>query len=413
MKTIGLYGATGSSDFGDYAMMVHNIQEILSMSDELKMIVFTPDKAMTVQNLKDNLLNPDMMERIKVADEPKINRLFIEKAFDFIFNKCFGRKPVYESKYKKIINGKLDCLGSEFQENVNELDIMIFNGGGYFQHSWQYCNNIFAVQIAAASHCGKPVYMLGNSIGPMQKWEHCIKDVLPYISEIMIRDGEKYTAKLLSGMNYRNYFCGPDDLFFVNDCYDSKPMYENYVAIEIMAWIDKASRGGEYVIERLRELINHILNENINVVLVIFDNADKKAMEYIDYLKKNSACPERVFSYNRINTMYEIYSIYKHCLFSISFKYHPLILALGSNKPCIGIICDNDGYYEGKLKGAFENVGENPEKYIIHIDDIDETQLTDMYDSLKEMTSVVNAEKRNELYNVRKSYLRRIILNEE
>ncbi len=413
MKIIGLYGATGSSDFGDYAMMVHNVQDILELSDDVEISIFTPDKNMTLQNLNDNLLNQYLMNRIKVVEEPKIRRKFIEKAIDYICNKLINKKPFFESKYKKTISGKLDYLNCEFLNSIKKLDVMLFNGGGYLQHSWRYSNNIFALQMVVAGYLGKPVYMLGNSIGPMKKWKYCIADALPYINEIMIRDGKNYTAKLLDELNYRNFFCGPDDLFFVNDCYDSVPMYENYVVIELMSWIDKAAHGGKYVVNRLAELLDHILQEGRNVVLTIFDNADNKAIEYIDYLKKKSSCPEKVFAYTEIKSMYEIFSIYKHCMFSISFKYHPLILALGSNKPCIGVICDNDGYYEGKLKGACDNADVVPEKHIIHIDDIDDTKLINMYDELKEMADIVDSKNHKKLYDIRKRYLRRIVLNEE
>ena len=106
--------------------------------------------------------------------------------------------------------------------------------------------------------------------------------------------------------------------------------------------------------------------------------------------------------------MYEMFGLYRYCDFSISFKYHPVILALGSNKPFIGIICDADGYYEGKLKGACENLGVSPENHIIHIDSIREGRLINLYKNNIERSVISNATL-NRLKCIRRKYLKDIL----
>ena len=41
---IGFYGATGSNDFGDWAMMVHNINQILLRRKDAKVYIISPNK---------------------------------------------------------------------------------------------------------------------------------------------------------------------------------------------------------------------------------------------------------------------------------------------------------------------------------------------------------------------------------
>lgn len=196
---------------------------------------------------------------------------------------------------------------------------------------------------------------------------------------MMIRDGHNYTENILKEIGYEKYINGPDDLTFVNDVYNCKSSYSDYVIIEIMSWLKRANKGSEYILHELIKMVNYIIDSGRNIVLVTFDNSDIDALKYIDYIFDNATNKERIFKIQKIETIYQIFGLYHDCDFSISFKYHPVILAIGSNKPFIGIICDSDGYYEGKLKGACENLGLDSQHYIIHVDSISADRLIDMY----------------------------------
>lgn len=69
---IGFYGATGSYDFGDYAMMVHNIQTILNRRPDTEIYIYTPDKYITLQMLVDNMLDFQQLRQIKIVQEPTV-----------------------------------------------------------------------------------------------------------------------------------------------------------------------------------------------------------------------------------------------------------------------------------------------------------------------------------------------------
>ena len=408
---IGFYGATGSWDFGDYAMMVHNIQEIWKLADDSEFYVFTPDKYITLQVLVDNLIDIKKINKIHVVNEPRFLMSKIAKVADRVSFRLFKYHFIYAEEYEAFCKGDDISLPDDFKETINNIDILLFNGGGYLQHSWNISNFIFATAIKYARSCGKPVFFLGNSIGPMKSYDSVIRGIVHDISRIMIRDGNNYTKKLLDKYGYNNYINGPDDLTFVNDVYQCESQYQNYVIVEVMMWIDCAKRGRQYILEELLKLIDYINDSGKKVVLVSFDHTDTLATECINYLHYHACHKESIFKIINIASMYEMFGLYRYCDFSISFKYHPVILALGSNKPFIGIICDNDGYYEGKLKGACENLEVSPEKHIIHIDSIRDGSLINMYKN-NVGRSVVSNVTLKRLKCIRRKYLQEILLLE-
>lgn len=146
-----------------------------------------------------------------------------------------------------------------------------------------------------------------------------------------------------------------------------------------MVWIEKSNKGAEYIISCLSEFINYVIEtKNKNVLLVVFDNDDMKAKTFIDKIYERSLHKERVFLYKKINNIYEIFGFYRYCDYSLSFKYHPLVLALGNKKPCTAIICDNEGYYESKLKGAFDTC--EVEQSVLHINEVTTDKLIQSFE---------------------------------
>lgn len=220
------------------------------------------------------------------------------------------------------------------------------------------------------------------------------------VDGILVRDGKNYTAKLLDSYGFTNYVLSSDDLLFANDYYDYPQKYTNYVIIEIMIYITKAQKGAEYVINELILTINEI-TKNKNVLLVNFDVDDWFASYYIDYIYKHVENKDRVYTVKTTQSIYEMFSYYKYADFSISFKYHPIILSLGSNVPCIGIICDKNGYYEGKMKGAFESCGIDSSNKVLHLDELSSSKLMELYNlnNSKDLYKIENKENLKQKYN--------------
>lgn len=409
---IGFYGATGSNDFGDYAMMVHNIQQILQYSTNEKNIriyVFTPNKYNTLNNLLHNLINQKDLDRIEIIDEPsfRVNnyQFYLEK----LFNGVFDKRPITNKLFSKLEkNYSNNLISYEFESIIKKLDVLIFNGGGYLQYSWKEKNINFCLACIAAKRNKVPVYFLGNSFGPMFKYDKYLKTALPYIDKVLVRDGTNYTAKYLTNNGFTDYVVGTDDLLFIGDTYNCPKLWDNYVIIEVMFFINKAQKGASHIISELIKLINTITKDK-NVLLINFDVDDTLAQNYIEKILNSVEDRNKVRTYTKINNMYEVFGYYKNADFSISFKYHPIILSLGNEVPCIGIICGNDGYYEGKMKGAFDSCGLDWKKSIINIDEFSYSKMIKLYeDNLSNPQSI--AKNKESLKKIYTNYMSDILI---
>lgn len=411
---IAFYGATGSSDFGDYAMVVHNIQCIANACNDTEFYIITPDKNITLKYLYENILDGNLLKRIELVSEPIIYNpvsLLIDKYCGKYLNRFYYSDKVFN----EVLNQNYNHINNDFLNYIKKADILVYNGGGYLQHSWKEKNIVFSIAYVIAAQMNKKVYFLGNSIGPLLSWDKYIKQTIHYISKILVRDGRNYTAKLLDRYGFKNYVCGPDDIMFACEKYKNRDKLfieklknkksNGYIIIEVMVWIEKSNKGAEYIISCLSEFINYVIEtKNKNVLLVVFDNDDMKAKTFIDKIYERSVHKERVFLYKKINNIYEIFGFYRYCDYSLSFKYHPLVLALGNKKSCTAIICDNEGYYESKLKGAFDTC--EVEQSVLHINEVTTDKLIQ---SFEKKQTIMKAEKENELKSIRTAYIEDII----
>ena len=125
---IGIFGATGSYDFGDYAMMIHNIQEFYALDKEHTFTIFTLSKEITDDNLEQNITDEDLLKRIKVVDDNLIDlsNNFFSKAYRMIYRKLKKRnieesiyKKLYKNKVKALLKEGIEVEGCKLVENIN------------------------------------------------------------------------------------------------------------------------------------------------------------------------------------------------------------------------------------------------------------------------------------------------------
>ena len=402
-KTIGIFGATGSYDFGDYAMLAHNIQTLNAINPEYNFIVFTISPEVTRINLLENLINRSLMKQIQIVDDNFITHVkFFHHFFRF-------RKFQMEHLYDKIRNG--GGVQEELFDAFASLDMVLFNGGGYLQHSWHYHNIKFMIEIILAKRMNKPVFFLANSVGPMMQYDKYTREVLPMVDSIMLRDGKLYSWKLLENYDMTQVKTGADDLFFAGDAYTEyyqTKNHDDYVMIEIMFMIRRAKKGADFIINSLKNFTDWLIEkQHKKIVLINFDINDGFAKQAINKIFQASNHKESIKTFTEIHSMYEVFELYKNCSYSLSFKYHPVILSLGNSRPCAGIITDDDGYYESKLKGAFMSCELDPSKNVFHIDELTLEKLIETYQQTQNI--ICSPEVRSNLLTGRKEYLQEIL----
>lgn len=381
----GLYGATGSPDFGDWAMMVLNTRRLLLLGEESEVAVYTQDCQLTRRYLIDNIGDLDLLERVSVEKEPSLVRDRTALFLDRVTGKVAGLRPIEEHRFHALLAGNLGVLPESFIESLRGLDVLVFSGGGYLQHGWGHKNLQFMAAFwAAGSILSKPVYFLGCSIGPMGRYEHYIRDTIDSVTGIMIRDGIGRTSALLDDCGYDRYLCGPDDLLFACDKSLAPYCSQPYAVIEIMVWAERHPMGITAVIEAVSGFTKWLIkHEGLRVVLVSLDPRDSIATEVISSVAADARdIVSDVTVLPPSCSMQDVFSVYAGCSFSLSFKYHPMIMAFGSGRPCLGVICDDDGYYQTKMEGACENVGVSPKLHTMELASVSEKSLIERYEAI-------------------------------
>ena len=386
-RKIGIAGATGNYDFGDYAMLVSNIQELYKRVPECEFIIFTISETITRELLLENILDKELLSRIEIVDDTLLcgwgtNRI-VAKIIEYLGKYDCLYKNLYKS-VKKGIETKIDI---RFLKALSEIDILIFNGGGYLQFSWTYHNIRFMIEILLAKKRNKKVYFLSNSIGPMGNYEKYVRKTLPLVDKIMIRDGENYSKKFLKDFGMSQLVNGPDDLFCAAQKYFMEGLDKTeYIVVELMMWLDKAQQGVDYIINCLVGFIDYVIQiEKKKVLLMNLYRGEKQTLEYICQICRTVKDKNKIHICAGNQNIYQVFEYYRNCSFSLSFRYHPIILALGNKRPCIGIITDNTGYYEGKINGAFQNCNLPAEEYVLRINDVTKEELIASYKKAKDM----------------------------
>lgn len=407
---IGIFGATGSFDFGDYAMMIHNIQQLYTLNQTHSFTIFSINKSVTQETLSQNIQDTKLLKKIRIVDDNLFEEAGIDNSF---FSKLVRglnyrilKRDIIEKRYLKFYdNLKPVNHKSEFSKALAAVDLCLFNGGGYLQHSWKYHNIRFMIEIRLAKMMQIPVVFLANSVGPMKLYDRFTRETLPLVDSIMVRDGREFSWKVLDDYGVLQKLNGPDDLFNACDlyCLESTDS-DDFVIIEIMAWIQRAPKGEKYIISVLAGFIDYLtIEENKKIRLINFDKWDIVAKESIRELFSIVKHPEMMEAMYEIESMYQVFEWFKQCSFSLSFKYHPVILALGAGKPCAAVIADNDGYYLSKLKGAFMNCNMNAEEHVIHISELTISSAKELY--LKTKESICSSKTKDNLHQIRNDYL--------
>lgn len=417
MKCIGIYGATGSFDFGDYAMLVDNIEQIYNLNSEISFIVFSPNPKVTKICLEKNVPKK-IMKKIDIVEdfiEKKSNSFSIKKT-RFCSQLTYNLIK-YDYEYEKYVDiwnetkkGQLDILSDKLISNLEKIDTMIFNGGGYLQNGWKNRNIQFMIFINALHWLRKKIYFMACSVGPLDaRYEKYVKTSLELVEKIVIRDGKNYSFKFLNSPILRDkMYIRTDDLMLIQDQYE-KSEVKPYVIIEIMFFINKCTKGRRYIINEIGDFIKYIINQDKNVYLLNLDKSDFIAQYYIKTICKkinspNLKCPIPLNDCIKVNKLYELYA---NAELSISMKYHPAVFSLRNNVPCIGIICDSDGYYKGKFFGAYDSLGCNGNENIIYLNDLSAELLIEKYNNREQLRA--NTLKIDKFRNDRKEYLMEIL----
>ncbi|QSX05295.1 polysaccharide pyruvyl transferase family protein [Sedimentibacter sp. zth1] len=369
---IGITGPISEINFGDYAMFINNIYDI----DIKNITVFSYNKGFSEIILKDYCEGYD----VKTVEV----KLYASNKIDDELSEEEKNKPkVGFQPFNRPTDTPLDILYrvenlEEIREYVDNIDMLVVNGGGYFNHLWN--NSLWRsdmlkkiiVPMLIANQKKKKIFFTGNSFGPFDLSEEYFNYIFNYLKNTTyaVRD-RMYSTGYLSRLNIdkNNINFIPDDLFIINDSLLKLPTH-NMVDF---------SRIGKYIVLEvyysLEEIKNYIkelksFNESIylkyglSIVFIPFD-FKRGGMWQGEYLSKELSnfylCDLNLTGYLPIQ---DAYQIIKNAELVICTRYHAMVLSVGAGVPVINTIkkvCDDHRYYFNKNYGLLEYVFEDLE----------------------------------------------------
>lgn len=419
-QKIGVTGPLSEVNFGDYAMFINNFYDINSK----KVTIFSYNKGFSEKIVEDYLSDIDI-HNIEVRLKNKNNDLENSKSSKV------GYLPFNLPTDTPIdILYRIENL-EEIRQAISEIDILIVNGGGYFNHLWN--NSLWRsdmlkkiiAPILIANQMNKKIYFTGNGIGPFDQSEEFFNYIFNYLqnTQYAVRDrlySEKYLQKI--GIAEDNIRFIPDDLYFINseilsqELSDAKRLLKKgkYILLELYYSVEEIKEH----IESLKLFSRNIFQKyGLSIIFVPFDfeRGGTWQGEYLSEQLSNFS----LYDLNKSGYLpiQDIKKLIQEAELVICNRYHALVLAISSGVPVINIlkrVLDDHRYYFNKnyglLEYSFENLTFN-EMDFIHLELEEslkyiEENLTSIIDTQKALyeTPEYNQNKNN-LKKLRKDYL--------
>ena len=404
-QKIAITGPMSEVNFGDYAMLINNIYDM-----RIKNItIFSYNKVFSDRIIKDYCRDFSIKAvEVKLFD---IDR-------DKLLKKQKTEKPrVGFLPFNYPTDTPLDILYrienlEEIRETLKDIDVLIVNGGGYFNHLWN--NSLWrsdmlrkiVAPIIIANQLKKKIIFTGNGFGPFDQSEEFFNYLFNYLNNVTfaVRDrmySEGYLKRINIDSNKIHFI--PDDLYCINDeilKLETNNMLDfdkigRYLVMEIYYPLEEIK---EYILEFKRFSENIYKKYNVSIVFIPFD-FQRGGMWQGEYLKKNL---ENFFLYDINKTGYlpiqDLHKIINNSELVLCTRYHAMVLAIGSGVPVVNMVkkvCDDHRYYFNKnyglLEYAFEGINFN-EMDFLKINFLDTLKYIE--DNFMEIT-----EKQKKLYN--------------
>jgi polysaccharide pyruvyl transferase WcaK-like protein len=352
---VGISGAFCDNNFGDYTMLINNIYDLTDAHLGIeKFIVFCYDTSL-VANLKKDYLNQLNVELVEVKSTEKVE---LSPHFFGIDNTDKLHTPLE-------ILQTISNL-SEIKERVQEVDLMISNGGGYYDYYWlgakrRYRLYSIVAPLILGRQLNKKVITLGNSYGPWGRNSDFFFGLFNYINfdAIDCRDN-LYSRKYLNQISvFDNIYEVSDDLVEINnDLRPQKKVLEGlkYFVIDLYSSIQDIEHNIEYIIE----FVEKEKKERQLTPVVVAHGPDYNGTRQGALLKQ--FIPDIIVfksetDYLRIE---DFLSLIRGAEFVLCEHYHTFVISLTNKTPAIMFIRTIDGssyYYYNKSVGFIKNSG--------------------------------------------------------
>jgi polysaccharide pyruvyl transferase WcaK-like protein len=338
---------------GDEAMLNANLSEIRKYFPNTTFTVLSHDPTWTSNHYR-------------VASIPRLNFPNTPNAHDLKaqLEELLGNVQVF------LDSGDLSSkqFGSEVISALAASNGLIISGGGNICSTWPGFLYERVGLMRIAQMLGKRIVILGQTIGPYLQPDEMelLKDTLPYAEMIGIR--EQSTVELLTSLGIPEekikfqlddaFYLGPQVIEAIPTITELLNTQRSWIAITIHPFCDPNQNNG--VLEALARQLDKVV-ETTGMPLVFIphvattQNSGLFSDSMVGQALARFLKPTTPMTVLDVYLDREVYWVTSQAAMIISSRYHPLIFALATGIPCLGIYTDE--YSRVKVRGALAHAG--------------------------------------------------------
>nr|WP_304578772.1 polysaccharide pyruvyl transferase family protein [uncultured Acetatifactor sp.] len=353
---LGIVGAFGDSNFGDYAMLVNNIYSI----EPSQSIIFTYNEAL-LDNLTKTYLKGYMLSSVNVKTS-------------YVYKAAYGNS--YDVQYDdemliptQVLN--YICNEQEVRNAIQKISALFVCGGGYFNHVWnarhrksKLLSMLGVILIAREEH--KKIVFGGNTFGPFDASAEFFKSILLPLQNVIyaVRDDVYSVANLRQLGIGNDITLLPDDLYFLHNQFHKYiphieiSLPERYMIMELYSPLDEIE-------SKYSEIESFIYSMEFKYGLkVVFVSLDKGFGGEEQGARLESIHKLMIWHFGNqpYRKVEDVLYIVRRAQFVLCQRYHLFLFAIANNIPAYQLlkdVCGDKRYYYAKSGGLLKQVFQN------------------------------------------------------
>lgn len=259
---------------------------------------------------------------------------------------------------------------------IKECDKFILGGGGLFTDEKIFAIFLWGLHAFCALKYKKPLYMIGQSVGPLNskigKW--ITKKCFSKAEMIVVRDNA--SKKVLEETGIRNEIqIAPDLAFGIKNIHNfpyeesieklNKKVEQNdlkgYFVVSIRPW----KKNTDKLYNNLEQAIGRIVQEyKLLPVLIPFQLINQNDEQLMHKIVDRNTVKYPFLIQKFTQNIFEVIKIIQGAKFTLGMRLHSLIFSIISNTPFVAIS------YSPKVRNLINDVGLS--EFVINSDEIDQ-----------------------------------------
>lgn len=408
MKKIAFTGPFADVNFGDYAMLVNNIYDL-----EIKDITLFSYDNNFLKKIKNDYLKDYNVEifDVKIREEAHLSRT---DGYIYTPIEILSMVQNYKELYK----------------TINNIDVFVVNGGGYFNSLWSKPHRIgklvkIIAPLLMANQLGKKIIFTGNSYGPFAEDSSFFVSVFNALNNVTFGSRDNLYSPVWMrqiGINDKYIRTIPDDLLLVNDEILNQKLStttksKNYIVMETYLPLEYIQSN----IQHFKDFSSKMHKDHGVDIVFLPLNLEHGGMQQAIYLNDRIDHFEYVdISDKGYLPIQDAVDVIKNAKLVLSSRYHAQVVALSVGTPTISVLKEVMGdkrYYYNKNSGILRltlNETNFDEKYYLGLDYLDTLNFiaNNFNEIIKHQNKNYNSQyDRNKefLSEVRKKFLNEII----